>query len=104
MVRRGFFSHVTPSGAGLSDRLRRSGYIHVKRTRHFGEALAWATGRPSTPTLIVAGWIASPMHHRIMLGRDFRDVGVGVAAGTPQPGTGGRGGVTYTLDTGVTGG
>ena len=61
----------------------------ILRTRHHHEG-PWP----------VAGWIASPTHHRILLGRDFRDVGVGVAAGTP-PTTGGRGGVTYTLDTGV---
>jgi uncharacterized protein YkwD len=103
MVRRGFFSHVTPSGSGLSDRLRRSGYIHGKRARHFGEALAWGIGTPATPKAIVAGWIASPPHHRILLGRDFREVGVGVAIGTPQASTGGRGGLTYTLDTGVIG-
>jgi uncharacterized protein YkwD len=100
MVRRGFFSHVSPAGAGLSDRLRRSGYIHGKWAGHVGEALAAGTGTPSTPSVIVAAWIASPTHHRILLGRDFRDVGVGVAAGTPQPSTGERGGVTYTLDTG----
>jgi uncharacterized protein YkwD len=104
MVRRGFFSHVTPSGAGLNDRLRRSGYIHGKRARHVGEALAWGTGTPATPNAIVAGWIASPPHHRILLGRDFREVGVGVAIGTPQASTGRRGGLTYTFDTGVIGG
>jgi uncharacterized protein YkwD len=102
MVRRGFFSHVTPSGAGLSDRLRRSGYIHGRLARHVGETLAW--GAHSTPTVIVASWIASPAHHRILLGRDFRDVGVGVAAGAPQRTTGGGGGATYTLNTGVNGG
>jgi uncharacterized protein YkwD len=104
MVRRGFVSHVTPSGSGLSDRLRRSGYIHGKRVRHVGEALAWGTGTPATPNVIVAGWIASPPHHRILLGRDFREVGVGVAMGTPQASTGGRGGLTYTLNTGAIGG
>jgi uncharacterized protein YkwD len=102
MVRRRFFSHVTPSGARLRDRLRRSGYIRGKQARHVGEVLAW--GMRSTPTAIVAEWIASPTHHRILLGRDFRDVGVGVAAGTPQPTTGGRGGVSYTLDTATSGG
>ena len=103
MVRRGFFSHVTPSGSGLGDRLRRSGYIHGKRARKVGEAIAWGTGTPATPSVIVAGWIASPPHHRILLGRDFREVGVGVAIGTPTS-TGGRGGLTYTLNTGVIGG
>ena len=104
MVRRGFFSHVTPSGSGLSDRLHRSGYNHGKRARHVGEAIAWGTGSPATPNAIVAGWIASPPHQRILLGRDFREVGVGVAIGTPQASTGGRRGRTYTLNTGAIGG
>ncbi len=101
MVRRGFFSHVSPSGADLSDRLRRSGYVHGKPAGHIGETLAWGMGTPSTPTVIVAAWIASPSHHRILLGRRFRVVGVGVTVGTPQATTGGA---TYTLDTGVSGG
>jgi uncharacterized protein YkwD len=101
MVRRGFFSHVSPSGADLSDRLLRSGYVRGTPARHVGETLAWGMGTPSTPTGIVAGWIASPSHHRILLGRGFREVGVGVTVGTPQAKAGGA---TYTLDTGVSGG
>jgi len=97
MVRRGFFSHVTPDGTDLSDRLRRSGYMHGR----VGETLGWGTGTPSSPNRIVAGWIDSPPHHRILLGRRSRDVGVGVAAGTPQATTSARRGATYTLDTGV---
>ena len=42
-----------------------------------------ASGTRSTPAAIVAGWIASPTQSRILLGRDPRDVGVGVAAGDP---------------------
>ena len=101
MVRRGFFSHVSPGGADLGDRLRRSGYVRSKPARHVGENLGWGMGTPSTPTVIVAAWIASPPHHRILLGRRFREVGVGVTVGTPQATTGGA---TYTLDTGVSGG
>ena len=104
MVRSGFFSHVTPRGASLGDRLRRSGYLRANQTLHVGEALAWGWGTPATPAVIVAEWIASPPHRRILLGRDFREVGVGVAAGAPQPTTGGRKSVTYTLNTGVIGG
>jgi hypothetical protein len=47
--------------------------------------------------VIVAAWIASPPHHRILLGGRFRDIGVGVATGTPKASTG----ATYTLDAGV---
>lgn len=100
MVRRGFFSHTSSTGVGLRQRLRRDGYARGKRVRHVGETLAWGAGAPSSPTVIVAEWIASPAHHRILLGRDFRDIGVGLAPGAPQPTTGERG-MTYTLDTGV---
>lgn len=103
MVRRSFFSHVNPSGAHLTDRLRRTGYLRGHREMHVGETLAFGGGRPSTPSMIVAVWIASLQHHRILLGSDFHDVGVGVAAGVPWP-TRRRGGATYTLDTGVIGG
>ena len=102
MVRLGFFSHVSPSGADLGDRLRRSGYIHDKPARHVGETLAWGMGAPSTPTGIVSAWIASPPHHHVLLGRRFREVGVGVTVGTPQATASGA--ATYTLDTGVSGG
>ena len=104
MVRRGFFSHVTPRGANLGDRLRRSGYLRANRAQRAGETLAWGRSASATPAVIVAEWIASPLHHRILLGRDFRDVGVGVSAGAPQPNTGGRRSATYTLNTGVIGG
>ena len=101
MVRRGFFSHLTPRGAGLGQRLRRSGY---RRANGAGENLAWGSGTSATPAVIVAGWIASRSHRRILRGRAFREVGVGVAAGAPQPTAGERGSATYTLDTGVSGG
>ena len=104
MVRRGFFSHVTPRGSSLDDRLRRSGYLRANHALHAGEALAWGSGTSATPTVIVAEWLASPPHRRILLGRDFREVGVGVAAGAPQPTTGGRRSATYTLNTGAIGG
>jgi uncharacterized protein YkwD len=100
MVRRGFFSHASSRGAGLNQRLRRSGYARGKRAGQAGEALAWGAGAPSSPDVIVAGWIASPRHHRVLLGRDFRDIGVGLAPGAPRATTGDPG-VTYTLDTGV---
>lgn len=103
MVRRGFFSHLAPRGAGLGDRLRRSGYLRANQAQHAGENLGWGRGTSATPAVIVAGWIASPSHRRILRGRAFREVGVGVAAGAPQPTAGERGSATYTLDTGASG-
>jgi uncharacterized protein YkwD len=101
MVRRRFFAHVNPGGADVADRLRRSGYIHGGGAWQIGETIAWGTGSLATPAGIVAAWIASPPHHRILLKSGFRDVGVGVAAGVPVSIDGGSTGATYTLDTGV---
>jgi uncharacterized protein YkwD len=103
MVRRAFFAHVTPTGFGPSDRMRRSGYIHGSGAWAVGEDLAWGTGSLSTPGATVAAWIASPAHNRVLLGSDFRDAGVGIAVGVPVAGNGGLSGATYTLDVGETG-
>jgi uncharacterized protein YkwD len=101
MVRRAFFSHVTPSGVVLSDRLRRGGYIRPNSAWEVGEAIGWGSGTLATPDATVVAWISSPPHKRILLGGNFRNVGVGVAAGAPESSTAGVTGTTYTLDAGV---
>jgi uncharacterized protein YkwD len=102
MVRRAFFSHVTPTGFGPTDRMRRSGYIHGLGAWAIGEDLAWGTGSLSSPAATVAAWIASRTHNRVLLGADYREAGVGIAVGVPIPSTG-LAGATYTLDVGETG-
>jgi uncharacterized protein YkwD len=101
MVRRTYFSHVTPGGADLGDRVRASGYGDGSGWR-VGEALGWGTGTRATPNALVDEWLASPPHRRILLDPGFRDLGVGVADGTPRPATFGLPGATYALDAGVT--
>jgi uncharacterized protein YkwD len=51
----------------------------------------------ATPATIVDSWMNSPPHRAILLGRDFRDMGIGIATGTPS---GGADGATFTLDAG----
>jgi uncharacterized protein YkwD len=63
-----------------------------------GENLAWATGTDATPRQLVVAWMASPGHRRNVLEPTFRDVGIGVAAGTPAAGPDG---VTVTTEFGV---
>lgn len=79
MVRRDFFSHVSPSGSTLSKRLRRSRY----RYRVAGENLAWATGRRATPRGLVNTMLRSGAHRRVLLSKRYRHVGVGVKFGSP---------------------
>jgi uncharacterized protein YkwD len=96
MVRRHYFAHVSPSGQTLTDRVTRAGYLAGARSHHIGENIAWGTGTASSPAAIVKSWMASPPHRAIILTRDFRDGGIGIAQGAPQ----GGGGETYVLDVG----
>ena len=99
MVRRGYFSHVTPEGLRLSDRLHAVGYITGRVTWRVGEMLAWGQAARSTPAATVAAWMRSPSHRRILLGR-YGEIGVGAADGVPFGGLG----ATYAADLGQLGG
>jgi len=83
MVARRFFSHVGPGGATLSARRRAAGY----RGHSLGEVLAWGEGRYASPRAAVRSWLHSPPHRRVLLGRNYHDVGVGIALGSPFGGS-----------------
>lgn len=95
MVRQGFFDHVSPSGSTLVSRVRAVGYLDGVRGYRVGENIAWGTGSTGTPRSIVAAWMRSPGHRANILRPAFREIGLGVAPGTPE----GRGsGATYVHD------
>jgi uncharacterized protein YkwD len=102
MVRRGFFAHVTPTGADLGDRLRAAGYGGPGQGWRAGENLGWGDGPRATPAALVAAWLASPEPRRIMLRPAYRELGVGVAAGAPVPTGSPLPSATYALELGVT--
>lgn len=81
MVRLGFFSHTAPGGRTLSDRLRAARY--GGRPVVVGEALAWGQGARAAPRAIVRVWMHSPPHRAVLLGRNYRHIGIGVAPGSP---------------------
>jgi uncharacterized protein YkwD len=99
MVRSSFFSHVTPDGATMTSRLRAVGYIDPAGSWAVGEVLAWGRGSSGTAESIVDAWMASPPHRRVLLGRRYRDVGVGATAGDPF----GGGGITFAAELGARG-
>jgi uncharacterized protein YkwD len=94
MVRKSFFAHVAPGGAELVDRLRHVRYVPRHRRWQAGENIGWGTESLATPRAIVDAWLASPGHRSILLGRDWREVGVGIVAGAPVSGV--SGGATFT--------
>jgi uncharacterized protein YkwD len=96
MVRRGFFSHDSLGGASFVDRIRETGYLSGARSWYVGENIAYGSGDRSSPRAIGIAWMKSPPHRANILNRSFREVGIGLAFGTP---VGARGG-TYTTDFG----
>lgn len=75
MARRAYLSHDTPEGLSPVDRLRRSGLA--------GFTLAAENaGRTNTADpngQILAGWLASPDHHRNLHAPPFNATGIGIA-------------------------
>jgi uncharacterized protein YkwD len=93
MVERGYFDHERP-GSTLRGRLRDAGWDGAVAA----EAIAWGCGSVGTPRAIVDGWLESPPHREILLGRYNRS-GVGLALGAPYP-TDCPGAGTWVLDVG----
>src|SRR4051794_24462825 len=100
MVAHRFFAHVSPFSGAVTDRVRRAGYLAHTHDWSLGEDIAWGEGPLSTPQSIVTAWMNSPGHRAVILHRDFRDVGIGMAAGVPV-GDGSMPGATFVLDAGA---
>ena len=66
-------------GCVVDERRRDAG----RRGWRAGEALAWGSGSASTPRSIVAAWMRSPGHRRIVLDPGYDVAGFGVTRGTP---------------------
>jgi uncharacterized protein YkwD len=84
MVERGYFSHVSPGGGDVVDRVRRAGYALRGCTWRLGEVLARRLGPGATAADTVHAWMASPGHRSILVSEHYRELGVGLQAGTPS--------------------
>jgi uncharacterized protein YkwD len=88
MVRESFFGHVSPSGLTFGERIRReTHYLDDARSWRIGENIAWGSGSEATPAEIVRSWMASPVHRRILLDGAYREMGLGIAIGSPVDAT-----------------
>jgi uncharacterized protein YkwD len=83
LVAGGFFAHDSPDGTSVLSRLQAVGYLEDATDWDLAENLIWARGMLNTPEAIVQAWAASPPHRDNMLAPGFREIGVGVAGGTP---------------------
>lgn len=88
MDRRNYFSHSSPGGTDMLDRVRSARYIRPGDSWTVGENIAWGSEEYATPRSIVRIWMHSPGHKANILRRRFREIGVGVARGAPERGVG----------------
>ena len=96
MAARDFFEHGNFVG-----RIRSANYLRGARSWRLGENIAWGSGVLSTPAEIVDAWMHSPGHRANILQRGFREIGVGIARGTPSRSY--DDGATYATDFGTRG-
>jgi uncharacterized protein YkwD len=87
MVRRDYFAHTAPGGVSFVDRILRHDYVNPGQGWALGENLAWGSYGLATPRSIVRSWMHSPGHKANILNPRFREIGIGVVRGAPQPGT-----------------
>jgi len=92
MVRREYFAHDSPEGKGPGDRIAATGY----RFSTWGENIAWGGGKFGTPASIVRSWMGSPGHRANILNDAFKQSGLGIAVGDPDPAASGFAAATYT--------
>lgn len=84
LVRERFFDHTAPDGTTLLDRIKATNYLTGRLVRwSVGENIGYGTGELSTPASIVKAWMDSPGHRANILRATFRDLGLGVALGSP---------------------
>jgi uncharacterized protein YkwD len=99
MVAEHFFSHETPDGKTVVDRVQPTGYIPRSGDWVVGENLAWGSGALSTPQSIVNGWMNSPGHRANILAPDYKDLGLAACMGSPT--TTNSGGTVYVNNFGA---
>ena len=82
MVSERFFAHTSPRGSTVLSRIRDTTYLRGAPGWSVGENIASGSGTMATPSAIVDAWMESPGHRANLLSPCFRDVGIGIAAGT----------------------
>jgi uncharacterized protein YkwD len=102
MIGEDYFAHVSPNGLTPVGRVESTGYVPNRQVGYtLGENLAWGTLQLSTPSAIVAAWIASPEHLANILFSQYRDTAIAVVPAVPASLAEGQPGALYTQEFGV---
>lgn len=77
-----YFSHNSSGGASYATRLRRAGYSRSGYSSwRVAEVIAWGQSTKGTPQAVFSAWMKSRYHRPIILGKAWRDVGIGCSRG-----------------------
>jgi len=80
MMGRDYFSHTSPSGSTMVDRILKTGYVSGY-SWVAGETLAWGWGTHKGARATVRAWMHSPEHRAILLSPKYRVIGAARACG-----------------------
>ena len=86
MLKKNYFSHISPEGKTLKDRMQEEKPASIRNISQIGEniymaaRLDYSTDIKTQARLIVDGWMTSPGHRRNILDPNYTHLGVGVAA------------------------
>jgi uncharacterized protein YkwD len=82
MLDGGYFSHDSPYGESIEDRLERFGYTSAGYAYWtYGENLGWGSGTLAAPESRFDEWMGSPDHRDNILREDLTEVGIGTSTG-----------------------
>jgi uncharacterized protein YkwD len=101
MVRWDYFADVRPTGQTPLSLVAATNYRAHASSVSVAQNIAWGTGPLATPARIVAAWMASPPHRRLILTGSFRDAGVAAVPAVPWRLGHGRYGATYAIEFGM---
>jgi uncharacterized protein YkwD len=86
MLQKNYFSHTSPEGKTLKDRMQEEKPATIRNLSRIGEniymgsRLDYAVDIKTQARLIVDGWMTSPGHRRNILDPNYTHLGVGVSA------------------------
>lgn len=100
MTQKNYFSHTSPDGETLADRLDQAHFIPSSDRWEAGENLAAGHDQGGTPAAIVSGWMQSREHRINLLDPGFNLVGIAASRGWPGSGVSDNNSLTVTMDLG----
>jgi uncharacterized protein YkwD len=101
MVRWDYFADNRPPGLTPMALIADTRYSAHTKKLSIGQNIGWGTGEYATPASMVAAWMASPPHRKIILTGEFREAGAGVTPAVPSVLEPELGGATYAIEFGA---